>query len=179
MSIWAYFQNSYSKLTTDQRWGTERPAAIPIIQRWDCNERQKNKNTCSNARQSTKTAAPEPHREDKSAGTYIHLLDQHDCWHRRNGKKLSHLPWFPSNTTKDRMSHELPGRMWESLPLIISIFLVLYITTANSQSIKHVEDFSTDNLIKTFLIIFYEYRLPSNILSDVGTNVISEKFRLL
>ena len=41
---------------------------------------------------------------------------------------------------------------------------------------KQVIEFSADNLIKTCKIIFSEYGLPGKIVSDAGTNVISEKF---
>ena len=41
--------------------------------------------------------------------------------------------------------------------------------------IKQVEGFSADNVIKIGKIIFSEYGLPSKIVSDAGTNFVSEK----
>ena len=45
--------------------------------------------------------------------------------------------------------------------------------------IKHVKRLSADNLIQAYKIILSEYRLPSKIGSDTGTNFISEKFKNL
>ena len=41
--------------------------------------------------------------------------------------------------------------------------------------IKQVEGFSTDNLMKMCKMVFSEYGLPSKIVSDLGTNFLSEK----
>ena len=47
------------------------------------------------------------------------------------------------------------------------------------KAVKQVEGFSADNLIKKCKIIFSEYRLPSKIVSDMGTNFISEKLKYI
>ena len=43
--------------------------------------------------------------------------------------------------------------------------------------VKKAEDMSTDSLILACKFIFSEYGLPKKIMSDVGGNFISEKFR--
>ena len=40
-----------------------------------------------------------------------------------------------------------------------------------------IEGFSTDNLMKTCKIISSEKGLPSKIVLDLGTNLVSEKFK--
>ena len=43
--------------------------------------------------------------------------------------------------------------------------------------VQHAEGLSADNLIKCCKIVFTEYELPRRIISEAGTNVISEKFK--
>ena len=84
------------QLTINQRWHTERPTAILVTLRWDCNhrqhlnEKQNNNSVCSTTRLSIKTAAHEPHgnREGKTDDIWVHILDQHECWHRETGKNI-------------------------------------------------------------------------------------------
>ena len=43
--------------------------------------------------------------------------------------------------------------------------------------IKRMEGLSTESLIATTKIIFAEYGIPCKIMSDPGTNFVSDKFR--
>ena len=43
--------------------------------------------------------------------------------------------------------------------------------------IKRMEGLSTESLITTIKIIFAEYEIPQKLMSDTGTNFVSDKFR--
>ena len=78
------------------------------------------------------------------------------------------------------MSHEIPGRLWESVGAdIFTIDNKCYLHIVDYHSkfpiIEQVEGFGTENLIKTCKI-FLEYGLTRKMVSDVSTNFISEKF---
>ena len=45
------------------------------------------------------------------------------------------------------------------------------------QIIKRTEGLSAENLITTVKIIFVEYGIPCTLMSDAGSNFVSEKFR--
>ena len=125
---WAHMHAIISntpRLSINQSWGTEITAVILVIQicdynhRWHCNERKKKSNTCSTARQDTKTSAlgPQGNRKDKAAGTWVHVLDQHECWLGGNDKKHyctcqdCQAAWLKGKM----MSREIPRRLWESV----------------------------------------------------------------
>ena len=79
------------------------------------------------------------------------------------------------------LSHKIPGRPWESVGTdIFTIdnrhFLCIVDYKSKIPSHKADQGFSAENLIKTYKIIFSEYGMPSKMVSEVGTNFISEKF---
>ena len=156
------------QLAINNSWGIERATAILVVQRWKYNQ--------SVTRKSTQIAAHESHRhrEDEDTGRWVHLLDQHECWHRRSSQKLSHMPWFESAWPKDKtVSHKIPVRLRESVGTdIFTNINKLY--HSKFSIVKQVEGFSTDTLIKTCKM-FSEYRLPSKIVSDAGPNFLWEK----
>ena len=43
--------------------------------------------------------------------------------------------------------------------------------------VKKTDSLSADNLIRADTIVFTEFRLPKKIISDVGTNLVSENFK--
>ena len=160
-------------LAIDHSWGTKRTATILIIQRWDhnhrwhCNERQNNNNTCTTVRQNTKITAPRPHgqREDKAAYTWAHLLNQHECWQRRNSPKVVHFPWFPNNMTKDKT---ILHKIWRPLESVgadrFTINSKNYLCIVDYHSsflvVKQVEGSSADNLTKHARLSFQTMDCP-------------------
>ena len=92
-------------------------------------------------------------------------------------KKLPHM-----STVKDKeMSHEIPGRLLESLGAdIFTInnkhYLCIAYYPTKFPVIKQVEGFSANNPIKACNIIFSEYGLHSTIALDAGTHFTSKKF---
>ena len=56
-----------------------------------------------------------------------------------------------------------------------------YLCTVNYHSkftiIKKAEDLSADSLILAYEVIFAEYGIPKKIMSDAGSNFVSDKFR--
>ena len=122
------------------------------------------------------------HREDKFVGMWTDILDQHEQWHRRHGGKVLCMSWFPTTQLNDKIiSHKIPVRPWES---VRADFLINnskhYLCPVDYHSkflmIKWVEGINTDNPIQTCKIIFSEYELLSRIVSDTGTNSVSQKF---
>ena len=81
-------------LSINGSWGMERTATTLVIQGWECYhwwdhyEGKKKNSACIFAEQSTEPAILKlhGHREDKTAGMWIHLLNQYECHH---GKKES------------------------------------------------------------------------------------------
>ena len=78
------------------------------------------------------------------------------------------------------MSHEIPGRPWEFVGTdFFAINNRHYLCVVDYHIkflvVKQMEGFSVDSLINTCKIIFLEYGLHRKIVSDVGTNLISEK----
>ena len=76
--------------------------------------------------------------------------------------------------------HDIPLRPWEVLGA--DIFHLnnknyLYIIDYQSKFpvIKRMEGLSTESLIVTIKVIFVEYGIPCRLMSDAGTNFISEK----
>ena len=89
---------------------------------------------------------------------------------------------------KKVLSHTIPGRLWECVGTdIITISSKHYLCIVHYYSkfpvVKQVERLEQgsgevkDNLIRTYKTIFSEFGLPGKIISDVGTNFGSEKFK--
>ena len=97
-------------------------------------------------------------------------------------KSSPHLDFQTTQPMDKGMSHEIPGRLWESVgAYIFTTNNKHYLCILNYHSqfpvIKQVERFSSYNLIKTCNFIFSEYgQIISNIVWHVATNFISEKF---
>ena len=85
--------------------------------------------------------------------------------------------------SKDKtLLHQLQDRPWECVGAdILSKNSKHYLCIINYHRIvlviKQAEGLSADYLIKTCMIIFAEYRFPNRLMSDSGTNFISEKFQ--
>ena len=75
------------------------------------------------------------------------------------------------------MHHEIPHRPWEVLGADVFHF--------NNKNYLCIVDYHskcpvvkrTDNLIATAKVIFAEYGIPQKLMSDAGTNFVSDKFR--
>ena len=84
---------------------------------------------------------------------------------------------------KEKMvHHDKPLRPWEVLGTDVFHFnnknyLCILDYHSKFPVIKKMEGLSTKSLIATTKVIFAEYGIPHKILSDAGTNFISDKFR--
>ena len=84
---------------------------------------------------------------------------------------------------KEKIIHdEIPLRPWEVLGADRFHFNNKnYLCTVDYHSkfpvVKRMEGLSTDNLIATAKVIFAEYGMPCKLMSDAGTNFVSDKFR--
>ena len=90
---------------------------------------------------------------------------------------------FQQTQPKEQIAHhDIPLRPWEVIGADIFQFNNKnYICIVDYHSkfpvIKRIEGLFADNLINALKIIFAEYDIPHKIMSDAGTNFISEKFR--
>ena len=80
--------------------------------------------------------------------------------------------------------HDIPVRPWDVIGTdMLTVNNKHYLCIVDYHSkfpiIKKTEDVSADNLILTYKIIFAEYGLPKEIMSDSGGNCISDKFKIL
>ena len=78
--------------------------------------------------------------------------------------------------------HDIPLRPWEVLGAhIFQINNKNYLCIVDYHSkflvIKRMEGLSAENLITTVKIIFAEYGILQRLMSDAGSNFVSEKFR--
>ena len=78
--------------------------------------------------------------------------------------------------------HKLHLRSWEVLGADVFHFNNKnYLCIVNYHSkfpvVKRMEGLSTENLIATAKVIFAEYGIPCKLMSDAGTNFVSDKFR--
>ena len=78
--------------------------------------------------------------------------------------------------------HNIPLRPWEVLGVdIFHLSNKNYLCIVHYHSkfpvIKRMEGLSTESLITATKIIFVEYVIPHRLMSDTGTNFVSEKFR--
>ena len=86
---------------------------------------------------------------------------------------------------KKIIHHNIPLRPWKVLGADVFHFNnknYLCIVDYNSKfpviKRKRMEGLSTENLITTAKVIFAEYGIPCKLMSDTGTNFISDKFRM-
>ena len=79
--------------------------------------------------------------------------------------KAAHMHYYQTTWSKDKvMSHEIPGRLWEFVRADIFTvnnkhFLCIVDYHIKFPIVKQVEGFTADNLMKTYKLIFSEYRL--------------------
>ena len=78
--------------------------------------------------------------------------------------------------------HVIPLRPWEVLGADVFHFnnknyLCIVDYHNKFPVIKRMEGLSTESLIATIKVIFAEYGIPHKIMSDTGTNFVSDKFR--
>ena len=78
--------------------------------------------------------------------------------------------------------HAIPAKPWEVVGIdMFTLHSKNYLCIVDYYTkfpvIKKMEDLSTDSLILTCKIIFAEFGLPKNIMSDSGVNLISDKFK--
>ena len=109
-------------------------------------------------------------------------------WHNINTNIKSYIKFCATSLEFQQMQlkgkvthHNIPLRPWEVVGADVFHFKnqhYLCIVDYNSKFpvIKRLEGLSTDNLIKMVKTIFAEYGIPHKIMSDVGTNFISDKF---
>ena len=81
------------------------------------------------------------------------------------------------------MWHKKPGQLWECVEAdVFTINNKHYLCILDYHSkfpvVKQVEGFSTDNLINACKIISSEYGMSSKIVSDAGTNTVSETSKI-
>ena len=78
--------------------------------------------------------------------------------------------------------HDIPLRPWEVVGADIFHFNnrnYLCVIDYNSKCpiVKRLEGLSVENLINTVKIIFTKYGIPQKIMSDAGTNFVSDRFQ--
>ena len=104
-------------------------------------------------------------------------------WHRKSCKNCITCLEFQQTQPKEKIiHHKIPLRPWEVLGA--DIFQLnnkndLRIVDYHSKFpiIKRMERLSAENLITTTKVIFAEYCILHRLMSDAGSNFVSEKFR--
>ena len=90
---------------------------------------------------------------------------------------------FQQIPPKDKIiHHDIPVRPWDVIgedmfTLNNKHYLCIVDYHSKFPIIRKTEDLSVDSLILTCKIIFAEYGLPKKIMSDSGSNFISDKFK--
>ena len=89
---------------------------------------------------------------------------------------------FQQTQLKEKMiHHDIPLRPWEVLGADVFHFnnknyLCIVDCYSKFPVIKRMEGLSTDCLITTTKVIFAEYGIPCKLMSDAGTNFVSDMF---
>ena len=109
-------------------------------------------------------------------------------WHNINADIKAYIKLcatclaFQQTQPKEKITHHnIPLRPWEVISADIFYFKnkhYLCIVDYNSKFpvIKRLEGLSADNLIKMVKTIFPKYGIPRKLMSDMGTNFVSDKF---
>ena len=90
---------------------------------------------------------------------------------------------FQQMQPKEKIIHnDILLRPWEVLDANIfhlnnKNYLCLIDYHSKFPVIKRVEGLSTENITTTIKVIFVEYGIPHRLMSDTGSNFVSEKFR--
>ena len=92
------------------------------------------------------------------------------------------LEFQQTQPKKKIIHHKIPLRPWEVVGAHIFHFNnknYLCVVDYNSKFpvIKRLEGLSMENLINTVKIIFSKYGIPHKIMSDAGTNFVSDRFQ--
>ena len=90
---------------------------------------------------------------------------------------------FQQTQPKEKIiHHDILLRPWEVLGVNIfhlnnKNYLCIIDYHSKFPVIKRMEGLSAEHLIATIKVIFVEYCIPHRLMSDAGTNFVSEKFR--
>ena len=93
------------------------------------------------------------------------------------------MPSISANTASgnNNSSHDIPLQPWEVVGADVFHYNnknYLCIVDYNSKFpiVKRLEGLSAENLTNVVKIIFVEYGIPHKLMSDTGTNFISDRF---
>ena len=83
---------------------------------------------------------------------------------------------------ENNLAHQIPGKLRKTVGadmFTLNDTNYLHIVDYHSKflTVKRTEELVVDDLIKSCKITFAKYRLPRKIMSDTGTNSISEKLQ--
>ena len=101
----------------------------------------------------------------------------------RHIKNCTKCLTFQQTQLKDRIIHyDIPAKPWEVVgtdmfTLNNKHYLGIIYYHSNFSIIKKAEDLSADSLILMCKVIFVEYGLPKEIMSDSSGNFVSDKFQ--
>ena len=107
-------------------------------------------------------------------------------WYNRNVdikeyiKTVPHVLNFSKHSQKT-IHHDIPLRPWEVLGADIFLlnkknYLCIVDYHSKFPIVKRLEGLSAESLITKIKVIFSEYGIPQKLMSDAGTNLISDKF---
>ena len=93
-----------------------------------------------------------------------------------------HLVFQQTQPKEKTIHHDIPLRPWEVLGVdVFQLNNKNYLCVVDYHSkvlvIKKMEGLSAESLIATVKLIFAEYGIPCRLMSDAGSNSISEKFK--
>ena len=97
-------------------------------------------------------------------------------------QKLLYMSWISAMQPKEwETHHRILRKPWEVVgadifPVHNKNYLCIVDYHSRFSIIKKTEDLSSDSLILEYILIFLEHGLPRKIMSDAGSNLISEKF---
>ena len=90
---------------------------------------------------------------------------------------------FQATQLKDKpILHDIPDKLWKTVDADICMlnnktYFCIVDYHSKFPVMKLMDGLSVDSVIKTCIIIFAEYTLSNKIMSDAGTNFVSEKFQ--
>ena len=89
---------------------------------------------------------------------------------------------FQQMQPKEKIIHQdIPSRLWGVLGTNVFHFnnknyLCIVDYHSKFSVVKRLEGLSAENLMTTVKVIFTEYSIPCNLMSDTGTNFVSDEF---
>ena len=93
------------------------------------------------------------------------------------------MSWVQQMESKEKIiHHDISLRPWEVLGVDIfhlnnKYYLCIIDYHSKFLVIRRMEGLSTESLITAIKVIFAEYGISCRLMSDAGTNLVSEKFR--